>query len=52
MHGLFEELEGRIRKSNRRAAYVERAWAALAAWAERNGVPAAIPVPAEAACAS
>ncbi|HSG39430.1 MAG TPA: methylenetetrahydrofolate--tRNA-(uracil(54)-C(5))-methyltransferase (FADH(2)-oxidizing) TrmFO [Thermoanaerobaculia bacterium] len=50
-YGLFEELEGRIRKSNRRAAYVERAWAALGAWAERNGVPAAIPAPAEAACA-
>ncbi|HEX6901482.1 MAG TPA: methylenetetrahydrofolate--tRNA-(uracil(54)-C(5))-methyltransferase (FADH(2)-oxidizing) TrmFO [Thermoanaerobaculia bacterium] len=51
-YGLFEELGERFRKADRRAAYVERAWAALAAWAERNGVPAAIPtIPAEAACA-
>jgi methylenetetrahydrofolate--tRNA-(uracil-5-)-methyltransferase len=37
-YGLFEELPGRIRKAERRAAYVERAQADLAAWAERNGV--------------
>lgn len=49
-YGLFEELEGRHRKANRRAVYVERAWAALAGWAERNGVPAAVPAEA-AACA-
>ena len=33
-YGLFEELPGRIRKADRRAAYVERAQAELAAWAE------------------
>ncbi|HEV2853023.1 MAG TPA: methylenetetrahydrofolate--tRNA-(uracil(54)-C(5))-methyltransferase (FADH(2)-oxidizing) TrmFO [Thermoanaerobaculia bacterium] len=37
-YGLFEELPGRIRKADRRAAYVERAQAELAAWAEKNGV--------------
>jgi methylenetetrahydrofolate--tRNA-(uracil-5-)-methyltransferase len=41
-YGLFTELEGRVRKSDRRAAYVERAHADLASWAERNGVPAGI----------
>ena len=45
-YGLFTELEGRMRKANRRAAYVERAHADLAAWAERNGVPAALPMEA------
>jgi methylenetetrahydrofolate--tRNA-(uracil-5-)-methyltransferase len=52
-YGLFEELPGRIRKAGRRAAYVERAQGALAAWAERNGVAARIPVAiaAEAPCA-
>jgi methylenetetrahydrofolate--tRNA-(uracil-5-)-methyltransferase len=45
-YGLFEELEGRIRKTERRAAYVDRAHAGLAAWAERNGVSAALPLPA------
>jgi methylenetetrahydrofolate--tRNA-(uracil-5-)-methyltransferase len=48
-YGLFEELEGRIRKTERRAAYVDRAHAALAAWAERNGVPADVLVAATAA---
>jgi methylenetetrahydrofolate--tRNA-(uracil-5-)-methyltransferase len=33
-YGLFAELQGRIRKAERRAAYVERAQAELAAWAE------------------
>ncbi|HEX4498209.1 MAG TPA: FAD-dependent oxidoreductase, partial [Thermoanaerobaculia bacterium] len=37
-YGLFTELPGRIRKLERRAAYVARAQADLAAWAERNGV--------------
>jgi methylenetetrahydrofolate--tRNA-(uracil-5-)-methyltransferase len=37
-YGLFEELPGRIRKADRRAAYVERAQTELAAWAESNGV--------------
>lgn len=37
-YGLFEEMPGRIRKAERRAAYVERAQADLAVWAERNGV--------------
>jgi len=47
-YGLFEELEGRIRKTERRAAYVDRAHAALAAWAERNGVFADVLVAAAA----
>ncbi|HEX2641980.1 MAG TPA: methylenetetrahydrofolate--tRNA-(uracil(54)-C(5))-methyltransferase (FADH(2)-oxidizing) TrmFO [Thermoanaerobaculia bacterium] len=38
-YGLFTELEGRVRKGDRRAAYVERAQAELAAWAGRQGVP-------------
>ena len=37
-YGLFEELPGRIRKAERRAAYVERAQAELAAWVEKSGV--------------
>jgi len=37
-YGLFEELTGRIRKKDKRPAFVERAQGALAAWAERNGV--------------
>ncbi|MEA2601443.1 MAG: methylenetetrahydrofolate--tRNA-(uracil-5-)-methyltransferase [Acidobacteriota bacterium] len=45
-YGLFTELEGRVRKSDRRAAYVERAHADLASWAERNGVPAVLPMEA------
>ena len=45
-YGLFEELPERVRKGDRRAAYVERAQAELGAWAERNGVAAAV-----AACA-
>ncbi|HEX9941567.1 MAG TPA: methylenetetrahydrofolate--tRNA-(uracil(54)-C(5))-methyltransferase (FADH(2)-oxidizing) TrmFO [Thermoanaerobaculia bacterium] len=47
-YGLFAELEGRVRRGDRRAAYVERAWSELAAWAERNGVAAAIPAEAAA----
>lgn len=39
-YGLFTELEGRIRKADRRAAYVERATKTLAEWAARNGVEA------------
>jgi methylenetetrahydrofolate--tRNA-(uracil-5-)-methyltransferase len=49
-YGLFEELAGRIRKKDRREAYVERAQAGLAAWAERNGVPA-MPASIEVPCA-
>ncbi len=41
-YGLFEELPERVRRGDRRAAYAERARAALVAWAERNGVPAQI----------
>jgi methylenetetrahydrofolate--tRNA-(uracil-5-)-methyltransferase len=42
-YGLFEELTGRIRKKDKRPAFVERAQGALAAWAERNGVEAGVP---------
>ena len=42
-YGLFTELPGRIRKAERRAAYVERAQADLAAWAERNGIAPHLP---------
>lgn len=45
-YGLFAELEEKVRKGDRRAAYVERAHAELAAWAERNGVEAAVGVEA------
>jgi methylenetetrahydrofolate--tRNA-(uracil-5-)-methyltransferase len=41
-YGLFTEIEGRIRKDNRRAAYAERARAELAAWAARHGVEAQV----------
>lgn len=41
-YGLFAELEGRLRKGDRKAAYVERAWTELGSWAERNGVQAEI----------
>lgn len=37
-YGLFDDLPGRVRKDDRRAAYAERARAELAGWAERNGV--------------
>jgi methylenetetrahydrofolate--tRNA-(uracil-5-)-methyltransferase len=42
-YGLFEELPGRIRKKDKRPAFVERAQGDLAAWAERNGVKAGLP---------
>jgi methylenetetrahydrofolate--tRNA-(uracil-5-)-methyltransferase len=48
-YGLFAELPERVRKGDRRAAYVDRAQAALAGWAERNGVPVALTVPERAA---
>lgn len=38
-YGLFTELTGRVPKRQRRAAYAERAHAALLAWAERQGLP-------------
>jgi methylenetetrahydrofolate--tRNA-(uracil-5-)-methyltransferase len=38
-YGLFEELPGRLRKGDRRAAFAERARADLEAWAERHQVP-------------
>ena len=45
-YGLFKELPEKFRKADRRAAYVERAQAELAAWAERNSVEAAVTVEA------
>ncbi|HEV8583086.1 MAG TPA: methylenetetrahydrofolate--tRNA-(uracil(54)-C(5))-methyltransferase (FADH(2)-oxidizing) TrmFO [Thermoanaerobaculia bacterium] len=44
-YGLFAELPERVRQGDRRAAYVERAQAGLAAWAERNRVEAAVAAP-------
>lgn len=38
-YGLFEELPGKVRKGDRRAALAERARADLEAWAERHRVP-------------
>jgi methylenetetrahydrofolate--tRNA-(uracil-5-)-methyltransferase len=37
-YGLFTELEGRRRKDDKRAAFVERAQADLQAWAAQHGV--------------
>ncbi len=42
-YGLFEELPGRIRRKDKRPAFVERARGALAEWAERNGVEVGTP---------
>jgi len=42
-YGLFEELPGRVKKKDRREAYVDRAQADLAAWAARNGVESGVP---------
>jgi len=42
-YGLFEELPGRVKKKDRREAYVDRAQGDLTAWAERNGVEARVP---------
>jgi methylenetetrahydrofolate--tRNA-(uracil-5-)-methyltransferase len=39
-YGLFGELPGRLKKGDRRAAYVARAQAELAAWRERAGLGA------------
>jgi methylenetetrahydrofolate--tRNA-(uracil-5-)-methyltransferase len=38
-YGLFPDLEGKVRKRDRRAAYAARAHRDLTAWAERNRVP-------------
>jgi methylenetetrahydrofolate--tRNA-(uracil-5-)-methyltransferase len=38
-YGLFTELEGRVRKADRRAAMAERAAEELGRWAERNRTP-------------
>jgi len=37
-YGLFEDLEGRIPKKQRRAAYAERAWLALGEWAATHAM--------------
>ena len=42
-YGLFLDLDERMRKADRRAAYAERARTDLADWAERHGVAAAVP---------
>ncbi len=42
-YGLFPELPERLRKGDRKAAYVERARADLAAWAERHGIATKTP---------
>jgi methylenetetrahydrofolate--tRNA-(uracil-5-)-methyltransferase len=41
-YGLFTELETRLRKGDRRAAFVERAKTDLAGWTERQGLAAAV----------
>ena len=41
-YGLFTELDGRVRKGDRRAAYAERARSELAGWTERNLLTAAL----------
>ncbi len=41
-YGLFEELPEKVRKGDRRAAFAERARAALEAWAERHQLPVAL----------
>jgi methylenetetrahydrofolate--tRNA-(uracil-5-)-methyltransferase len=46
-YGLFSELDDRLPKAGRRAAYAERARRQLAAWAGRHGLELAVPaVPA------
>lgn len=37
-YGLFSDLDGKVRRGDRRAAYAERARRDLLAWAERSGV--------------
>ncbi len=55
-YGLFEELPGSFRKADRRAAFVDRAWRDLAAWAGAAGVgfspPADEPEPVAVAAAT
>lgn len=45
-YGLFEELPGRLRKGDRRAAFVERARADLAAWAAAHDLATVAPAAA------
>lgn len=45
-YGLFTELEGRLKKESRRAAFAERAHADLLAWSEGHGVEARVEIPA------
>jgi len=42
-YGLFTELEGRLKKESRRAAFAERAHADLLAWGARHGIEARVP---------
>jgi methylenetetrahydrofolate--tRNA-(uracil-5-)-methyltransferase len=45
-YGLFTEMEGRLKKESRRAAFAERAHADLLAWGERHGIEARVEIPA------
>jgi methylenetetrahydrofolate--tRNA-(uracil-5-)-methyltransferase len=45
-YGLFTEIEGRLKKESRRAAFVERAQSDLLAWSAAHGVEARVEVPA------
>lgn len=45
-YGLFTEIEGRLKKESRRAAFAERAHADLLAWGERHGIEARVEIPA------
>jgi methylenetetrahydrofolate--tRNA-(uracil-5-)-methyltransferase len=44
-YGLFTEIEGRLKKESRRAAFAERAHADLLAWGERHGVETRVEAP-------
>jgi methylenetetrahydrofolate--tRNA-(uracil-5-)-methyltransferase len=45
-YGLFTEIEGRLKKESRRAAFVERAQSDLLAWSAAHGIEARVEVPA------